>query len=149
MLIFQWYLVLVRTPRNPSREWLFGFSQHIMFQYLTKQTASLRDMNESRMKTYEQLELSMIDLERGKNTRILLVNTAEIINSDWLLQVTLDSLRRVCWTKTRSRLCHQLWDSWSWGARNYKGILMILFWEEITMMILITLTMIEMWARRW
>ena len=39
-------------------------------------------MNESRMKTYEQLELSMIDLERGKNTRILLVNTEK-----WLILI--------------------------------------------------------------
>ena len=40
-----------------------------LFQYLTKQAAALRDMNESRMKIYEQLELSMIDLEKG-NTRL-------------------------------------------------------------------------------
>ena len=38
-------------------------------QYLAKQAAALRDMNESRMKVYEQLEVSMVDIER-QNRRL-------------------------------------------------------------------------------
>ena len=33
------------------------------FQYLAKQAAALRDMNDSRLKVYEQLEVSMVELE--------------------------------------------------------------------------------------
>ena len=33
------------------------------FQYLTKQTAVLRDVNDSRLKIYEQLEVSISELE--------------------------------------------------------------------------------------
>ena len=33
------------------------------FQYLTKQTATLRDVNDSRVKIYEQLEVSIAELE--------------------------------------------------------------------------------------
>ena len=40
-------------------------SRYLLFQYLTKQATALRDMNESRLKIYEQLELSMVDLERN------------------------------------------------------------------------------------
>lgn len=43
--------------------------QNMEIEYLSKQASALRDMNESRMKIYEQLELSMIDLERG-NVRL-------------------------------------------------------------------------------
>ena len=34
-----------------------------LFQYLTKQTAVLRDVNDSRLKIYEQLEVSISELE--------------------------------------------------------------------------------------
>ena len=33
------------------------------FQYLTKQTTTLREVNDSRVKIYEQLEVSISDLE--------------------------------------------------------------------------------------
>jgi len=39
--------------------------QNMEIEYLTKQATALRDMNESRLKIYEQLELSMVDLERN------------------------------------------------------------------------------------
>ena len=35
----------------------------IFSQYLTKQTSTLRDINDSRVKIYEQLEVSIADLE--------------------------------------------------------------------------------------
>ena len=34
-----------------------------VFQYLTKQTSTLREVNDSRVKIYEQLEVSISDLE--------------------------------------------------------------------------------------
>ena len=34
-----------------------------MFQYLTKQASTLREVNDSRVKIYEQLEVSISDLE--------------------------------------------------------------------------------------
>ena len=47
------------------RFWSWWMSYCLLFQYLTKQATALRDMNESRLKIYEQLELSMVDLERN------------------------------------------------------------------------------------
>jgi hypothetical protein len=35
----------------------------ILFQYLAKQTSVLREVNDSRLKIYEQLEVSISDLE--------------------------------------------------------------------------------------
>ena len=35
----------------------------IFSQYLTKQTSTLREINDSRVKIYEQLEVSIADLE--------------------------------------------------------------------------------------
>ena len=39
---------------------MFAF---IFLQYLTKQTSTLREINDSRVKIYEQLEVSIADLE--------------------------------------------------------------------------------------
>ena len=39
---------------------MFAF---IFSQYLTKQTSTLREINDSRVKIYEQLEVSIADLE--------------------------------------------------------------------------------------
>ena len=39
---------------------IFAF---IFSQYLTKQTSTLREINDSRVKIYEQLEVSIADLE--------------------------------------------------------------------------------------
>lgn len=44
----------------------FGHNIKFLFlilQYLNKQNTDLRDINESRMKIYEQLEISISDLE--------------------------------------------------------------------------------------
>lgn len=38
-----------------------------MFQYLRKQNAALREVNDSRLRIYEQLEVSIQDLERDKH----------------------------------------------------------------------------------
>lgn len=45
-------------------------------QYLTKQTAALREVNDSRLRIYEQLEVSIQDLERA-NHRLALENAAD------------------------------------------------------------------------
>lgn len=45
-------------------------------QYLTKQTTALREVNESRLRIYEQLEGSIQDLERA-NHRLVVENTAD------------------------------------------------------------------------
>lgn len=46
-----------------------------MFQYLKKQNAALREVTDSRLKVYEQLEVSIQDLERA-NHRLVVDNTA-------------------------------------------------------------------------
>ncbi|CAG9821922.1 unnamed protein product [Phaedon cochleariae] len=45
-------------------------------EYLTKQTVALREVNDSRLRIYEQLEVSIQDLERA-NHRLVLDNSAE------------------------------------------------------------------------
>ncbi|XP_069697871.1 cerebellar degeneration-related protein 2-like isoform X2 [Periplaneta americana] len=45
-------------------------------EYLTKQTAALREVNDSRLRIYEQLEVSIQDLERA-NQRLALDNSAD------------------------------------------------------------------------
>ena len=37
----------------------------LYFQYLTKQTAALREVNDSRLRIYEQLEISITELEKN------------------------------------------------------------------------------------
>lgn len=44
-------------------------------EYMKKQTAALREVNDSRLKVYEQLEVSIQDLERA-NHRLIVENTA-------------------------------------------------------------------------
>lgn len=44
-------------------------------EYLTKQTAALREVSDSRLRIYEQLEISIQDLERA-NHRLMVENTA-------------------------------------------------------------------------
>lgn len=50
--------------------------QMILFQYLTKQTVALREVNDSRLRIYEQLEVSIQDLERA-NHRLAVDHAAE------------------------------------------------------------------------
>ncbi|KAJ8880781.1 hypothetical protein PR048_017252 [Dryococelus australis] len=50
--------------------------QLFWLQYLTKQTAALREVNDSRLRIYEQLEVSIQDLERG-NQRLVLENSSD------------------------------------------------------------------------
>lgn len=45
-------------------------------EYLTKQTAALREVNDSRLRIYEQLEVSIQDLERA-NQRLTLDNSSD------------------------------------------------------------------------
>lgn len=45
-------------------------------QYMKKQTAALREVNNSRLKIYEQLEVSVQDLERA-NHRLVIENTSD------------------------------------------------------------------------
>lgn len=46
-----------------------GFLTITMYssQYLTKQTVALREVNDSRLRIYEQLEVSIQDLERANH----------------------------------------------------------------------------------
>lgn len=46
------------------------------FQYLTKQTSSLREVNDSRVKIYEQLEVSISELE-ATNKKLIDENSVD------------------------------------------------------------------------
>lgn len=48
----------------------------VCWQYLTKQTAALREVNDSRLRIYEQLEISIQDLERN-NQRLVQENLSD------------------------------------------------------------------------
>lgn len=64
------YHLLFRTSVHSlflSRSIALLFS--LLFQYLRKQTLALREVNDSRMKIYEQLEVSIQELE-NKNHRL-------------------------------------------------------------------------------
>lgn len=43
------------------------YQRLLLFQYLRKQNAALREVNDSRLRIYEQLEVSIQDLERDKH----------------------------------------------------------------------------------
>lgn len=45
-------------------------------QYMKKQTAALREVNNTRLKVYEQLEVSVQDLERA-NHHLVIENTSD------------------------------------------------------------------------
>ncbi|KAE9535628.1 hypothetical protein AGLY_007529 [Aphis glycines] len=66
----------------------------ICWQYLTKQTAALREVNDSRLRIYEQLEISIQDLERN-NQRLVQenINDKKHIKS---LYDTIESLESRC-----------------------------------------------------
>ena len=49
---------------------------HLLFQYLSKQTAALREVNDSRLRIYEQLEVSIQDLEKS-NQRLAAEGAAD------------------------------------------------------------------------
>ncbi|CAK9805784.1 Cerebellar degeneration-related protein 2-like [Anthophora plagiata] len=63
-------------------------------EYMKKQTAALREVNDSRLKIYEQLEVSIQDLERA-NHRLVLENTSDkkLIKSQCL---AIESLEARC-----------------------------------------------------
>ncbi|PSN37411.1 hypothetical protein C0J52_21228 [Blattella germanica] len=63
-------------------------------EYLTKQTAALREVNDSRFKIYEQLEISIQDLERA-NQRLSLENSSDKKHIKNLC-MTIDSLESKC-----------------------------------------------------
>lgn len=50
--------------------------QIFLLQYLTKQTVALREVNDSRLRIYEQLEVSIQDLERA-NHRLAVDHAAD------------------------------------------------------------------------
>lgn len=54
----------------------FKLRYNTFFQYMKKQTAALREVNDSRLKIYEQLEVSIQDLERA-NHRLVIENTSD------------------------------------------------------------------------
>ncbi|XP_063972089.1 cerebellar degeneration-related protein 2 isoform X2 [Diachasmimorpha longicaudata] len=68
-------------------------------EYMKKQTAALREVNDSRLKVYEQLEVSIQDLERA-NHRLVVENTADkkLIKSQCLtienLEAKIDELQK-------------------------------------------------------
>ncbi|KAL3268251.1 hypothetical protein HHI36_007375 [Cryptolaemus montrouzieri] len=68
--------------RNKELENALKHSQTVVedqlqeIEYLTKQSVALREVNDSRLRIYEQLEISIHDLERA-NHRLLLENAAE------------------------------------------------------------------------
>ena len=63
-------------------------------EYMKKQTAALREVNDSRLKIYEQLEVSIQDLERA-NHRLVIENTSDkkLIKSQC---VTIECLEARC-----------------------------------------------------
>ncbi|XP_032667799.1 cerebellar degeneration-related protein 2 isoform X2 [Odontomachus brunneus] len=63
-------------------------------EYMKKQTAALREVNNSRLKIYEQLEVSVQDLERA-NHRLVIENTSDkkLIKSQCM---TIESLEVKC-----------------------------------------------------
>ncbi|XP_071856855.1 cerebellar degeneration-related protein 2-like isoform X2 [Bombus fervidus] len=63
-------------------------------EYMKKQTAALREVNDSRLKIYEQLEVSIQDLERA-NHRLVIENTSDkkLIKSQCL---TIENLEARC-----------------------------------------------------
>ncbi|KAK7869309.1 hypothetical protein R5R35_012873 [Gryllus longicercus] len=69
-------------------------------EYLTKQTAALREVNDSRLRIYEQLEVSIQDLERT-NQRLAVENTADKKHIKSLC-LTIDSLEAKCEELQRS-----------------------------------------------
>lgn len=66
-LKYIFFSIILRLDRNI----IFFF-----FQYMKKQTAALREVNDSRLKIYEQLEVSIQDLERA-NHRLVIENTSD------------------------------------------------------------------------
>ncbi|XP_017762362.1 PREDICTED: cerebellar degeneration-related protein 2-like isoform X2 [Eufriesea mexicana] len=63
-------------------------------EYMKKQTAALREVNDSRLKVYEQLEVSIQDLERA-NHRLIIENSSDkkLIKSQCL---TIENLEARC-----------------------------------------------------
>lgn len=74
----------------------FLCKHHIFFplQYLTKQTVALREVNDSRLRIYEQLEVSIQDLERA-NHRLALENSADKKHIK-TLTTTIENLEAKC-----------------------------------------------------
>ncbi|XP_055685584.1 cerebellar degeneration-related protein 2 isoform X3 [Lutzomyia longipalpis] len=63
-------------------------------EYLTKQTAALREVNDSRLRMYENLEISISDLERT-NHRLVIENAADKKNIKTLCH-TVENLEARC-----------------------------------------------------
>lgn len=77
---------IANTPKITS---FFG-----TFQYLTKQTVALREVNDSRLRIYEQLEVSIQDLERANHR--LAVENANDKKQIKNLTVNIDTLESRC-----------------------------------------------------
>lgn len=57
--------VSIRFFRTRRLQFTLIFILQFSIQYLTKQTAALKEVNTSRIKIYEQLEVSIQDLEHA------------------------------------------------------------------------------------
>lgn len=70
---FRHFEIYFRRSRESFR---LKYDIFFCFQYMKKQTAALREVNDSRLKIYEQLEVSIQDLERA-NHRLVIENTSD------------------------------------------------------------------------
>ena len=50
------------------QEFAYGALSKFAFQYLTKQSTTLKEVNDNRLKVYEQLEISIAELELKNKT---------------------------------------------------------------------------------
>ena len=62
------------------------------FQYLTKQAATLKDVNDSRVKIYEQLEVSISDLE-CTNKKLIDENSSDRVKIKRYIRLLLCSIK--------------------------------------------------------
>lgn len=71
---------------------------------MKKQTAALREVNDSRLRVYEQLEVSIQDLERA-NHRLALENSSDKKQ----IKRYIRNEKIVCIMKRQSRVCRRWW----------------------------------------
>ena len=81
---------------------------------MKKQTAALREVNDSRLKIYEQLEVSIQDLERA-NHRLVIENTSDkklIKRYDNVLLFSMFAFVYICvWRNSPFLFFHRIGDS--------------------------------------
>lgn len=103
-----------------------------LFQYLTKQTAALREVNDSRLRIYEQLEVNILDLERTnhrlgvenldnkRNIKGLTANNEALELKNEQLQSSIDDLKLQLELERRKsqRLATPATESLALGGRS-------------------------------